>query len=418
MYKRQVLGSYATNRSQDGLTLGNLAEAEGGTGAIAIGKSARGYGNYSIGIGYNAHTTYNYADQIVLGSNSTSNGTNNIIIGANAVSSGSNTMTLGNSAITDTYIDGQIHNKGLSYPTADGTSGQVITTDGLGNLSFTTPAGGGGEATAETGNILFENIYGEIYGTAAVPLTGNITISATSTKLDGAVAIIYHQDSTEPTISGATVNKKTGTYDTSNLNVITLTNIDGTNILEYIAGAAAATALDVKDNGTSIGTIDTLDFVGGEWGLTESPTGEANISVTGVTGTGVTSVDMSNMMGVVYNTAASPATGNITLSTTDAKVGASVIIYHQDTAEPTVSGMTVDKKVGSYDTSALNIISFVHLGSNKVLQTIAGADVTGIVTNSTDTYTSTADVQHIITSTAAEYAAISTPDANTFYVVI
>lgn len=39
---------------------------------------------------------------------------------------------------------------GLKYPTADGTSGQVITTDGAGNLSFSTPSGGAtvGQAVA------------------------------------------------------------------------------------------------------------------------------------------------------------------------------------------------------------------------------------------------------------------------------
>lgn len=31
---------------------------------------------------------------------------------------------------------------GLKYPTADGTSGQVMQTDGAGNLSFTTVSGG------------------------------------------------------------------------------------------------------------------------------------------------------------------------------------------------------------------------------------------------------------------------------------
>lgn len=31
---------------------------------------------------------------------------------------------------------------GLRYPTADGTSGQVISTDGAGNLSFSTPSAG------------------------------------------------------------------------------------------------------------------------------------------------------------------------------------------------------------------------------------------------------------------------------------
>jgi len=31
---------------------------------------------------------------------------------------------------------------GLKYPTADGTSGQFVTTDGSGNLSFATSSGG------------------------------------------------------------------------------------------------------------------------------------------------------------------------------------------------------------------------------------------------------------------------------------
>jgi hypothetical protein len=31
---------------------------------------------------------------------------------------------------------------GLKYPTADGTSGQVVSTDGAGNLTFATPATG------------------------------------------------------------------------------------------------------------------------------------------------------------------------------------------------------------------------------------------------------------------------------------
>ena len=31
---------------------------------------------------------------------------------------------------------------GLKYPTADGSTGQVVTTDGAGNLTFSTPAAG------------------------------------------------------------------------------------------------------------------------------------------------------------------------------------------------------------------------------------------------------------------------------------
>ena len=137
----------------------------------------------------------------------------------------------------------------------------------------------------------------------------------------------------------------------------------------------------------------------------------------GATSTGTT-LSFDNAIGTVYNTAASPATGNLTLSTTGAIVGSSVVIYHDDTAEPTVSGMTVDKVVGSYDVDALNVITFIHVGSNHVIQTIAGADVTGIITNSTDTYTGTDACQHITTLTQAEYDAIGTPDANTLYVIV
>jgi hypothetical protein len=32
---------------------------------------------------------------------------------------------------------------GLKYPTTDGTAGQIISTDGSGNLTFTTPASSG-----------------------------------------------------------------------------------------------------------------------------------------------------------------------------------------------------------------------------------------------------------------------------------
>ncbi len=41
---------------------------------------------------------------------------------------------------------------GLIYPTADGTTGQVVTTDGSGNLTFSTPAGGGAAAGLISGS--------------------------------------------------------------------------------------------------------------------------------------------------------------------------------------------------------------------------------------------------------------------------
>ena len=41
-------------------------------------------------------------------------------------------------------VDGSLTASGLSYPTSDGSANQVLTTDGSGNLSFSTVSGGGG----------------------------------------------------------------------------------------------------------------------------------------------------------------------------------------------------------------------------------------------------------------------------------
>ncbi len=51
-----------------------------------------------------------------------------------------------------TDIKNSLTASGISYPDTDGTSGQVVTTDGLGNLTFSTPAGGGADAGLISGS--------------------------------------------------------------------------------------------------------------------------------------------------------------------------------------------------------------------------------------------------------------------------
>lgn len=74
------------------------------------------------------------------------------------VTSGATTADVGMTVEgTDTNISlaltgkgtGTIKVNGLSLPTADGTDGQVLTTDGLGNLTFTTVAGGSSPLTTK-----------------------------------------------------------------------------------------------------------------------------------------------------------------------------------------------------------------------------------------------------------------------------
>jgi len=142
-------------------------------------------------------------------------------------------------------------------------------------------------ASAETGDILFENIYGEVYGTSTTPVTGNITISASSTKIDGATAIIYHSGSIEPTISGATVSKKTGTYDTSGaVNVITLVRDTDSKVIEYIAGAAVTSVASASYAGNAdlLDNLDSSAFA--QVGQNNTFTGTQTFTDIAVNGTG------------------------------------------------------------------------------------------------------------------------------------
>ena len=100
-------------------------------------------------------------------------------------------------------------------------SGDVNATNFIGNGSQLTGVQGVLSASVESGDLRFTNIGGEVYGSAASPLTGGITISTSTTKVAGATAIVYHQSGSEPTVTNGTIDKKVGTYDTTALNVIT-----------------------------------------------------------------------------------------------------------------------------------------------------------------------------------------------------
>ncbi len=83
---------------------------------------------------------------------------------------------------TDAVEFAGLVNNGLTFPTADGTAGQVIETDGAGVLSFVTPSGGdflplaGGTMT---GNIVFDGTSGQFIGkgTFDTARSGNYGIS-------------------------------------------------------------------------------------------------------------------------------------------------------------------------------------------------------------------------------------------------
>tara|TARA_B110000046_G_C13001826_1_gene402529 strand:- start:229 stop:2169 length:1941 start_codon:yes stop_codon:yes gene_type:complete len=80
-------------------------------------------------IGYNADLSSN-------------NLTNATAIGANATVNTSNKIKLGNSNVTNVETAGSITAGAITIPNTDGTSGQVLVTDGSGTLSWSTPSSG------------------------------------------------------------------------------------------------------------------------------------------------------------------------------------------------------------------------------------------------------------------------------------
>ena len=66
---------------------------------------------------------------------------------------------------------GALYLDNLKWPTSDGTAGQFITTDGAGNLSFTSGGGGGSTDIIGTANQVLAN------GTSGVPQSGTVTLT-------------------------------------------------------------------------------------------------------------------------------------------------------------------------------------------------------------------------------------------------
>jgi hypothetical protein len=124
-----------------------------GTGASAkitegYGNTASGYislsnlttGNNNTALGYSSLTTvttgsYNTAIGYLadIGGANVSNAT---AIGNSAIASASNTIQLGNNNITKVNTVGQLQTGAVTYPNTDGTNGQILATDGAGNVNW------------------------------------------------------------------------------------------------------------------------------------------------------------------------------------------------------------------------------------------------------------------------------------------
>lgn len=134
--------------------VGVLSIANGGTGTstqsfvdLSSNQSINGQKSFSkdviingisVGIGQGnipSNTVVGYNSSI--GSPSLINST---AIGAGAIALSSNTIQLGNSDVVNVKTNGKLTSGVITYPNSDGTSGQVLATNGSGTLTWTTPS--------------------------------------------------------------------------------------------------------------------------------------------------------------------------------------------------------------------------------------------------------------------------------------
>ena len=160
-----VLASLTSGTNNVGVGQYTLNYLDAGKENLAMGYSAmyetRG-GNYNIALGHNSMFRLNS------GSGNTSightsgyynTGSNNTFLGyqtdakpgiSNAMALGygtkvytNNTIRIGNSSIDSVIVASKITSGAVTYPNADGTSGQVLSTNGSGTVSWTTLSAGG-----------------------------------------------------------------------------------------------------------------------------------------------------------------------------------------------------------------------------------------------------------------------------------
>tara|TARA_B100001094_G_scaffold225685_1_gene219935 strand:+ start:3114 stop:4574 length:1461 start_codon:yes stop_codon:yes gene_type:complete len=158
-----LTNSYATGADSFAAAIANNSNSYGSTGAnsVAIGKEALASGTRSVVIGHSSTSSHN--DSIAIGDTVSTTATNQIALGSSA-----DTVRI-SSAYT--------------LPTTDGTTGQVLQTNGAGVLSFATASG------ASTGDISFTGSTLSSSG-STITLDDNVTVSGTLTSTQAGAPIL------------------------------------------------------------------------------------------------------------------------------------------------------------------------------------------------------------------------------------
>jgi hypothetical protein len=208
-------------------------------------------------------------------------------------------------------------------------------------------------------------------------------------------------------ISGSELQTGLGIPITSSL-LITASRADNATSASY---ALNSTTASIANNAISASYALTASFA-----INSVPTNTGSLLTTA-----------SAVANVITFTKGNGTTFNVTVAQSGSVASASYANVAESASYALSASQAQNAVTASFalNVTPINTGSFATTGSNTFIgnETISGSlNVSGSVTgnvlgNNTDTYTSSAAVQQVVTLTQAEYNAIGSPNANTLYII-
>ena len=354
-------------------TNGNIELSPDGTGSVLITSAVEVGGDIMAPTGSGLDLTLSgdgagnvnlNSDTVRIGDNNTAatittHGTGNLTLNTNAgTNSGSITINQGaNGNITLTPNGtGSIVLDGLNWPQADGTNGQVLSTNGAGQTSWTTVSSGG---LTDIVNDTTPQLGGNL-DVQANSITTSVTNGSITLEPNGTGDVFLNADTVRVGDSAAAV-----TLTTNGAGTLTLNTNSGTNSGSIVINQGASTDIVLTPNGT--GDIDlvadTVQIGDANAAATLTTNGTGNLTLNTNNGTNSGSIVINQ--GVNGNIVLTPnGTGDVNIDADTVRIGDSGGI-----ATLLSNGGTLF--LGTSGTQDIEIVSQGGVGS-KI--TVAGAN--------------------------------------------